>query len=1808
MPSGQSFNEAISVYVGESAHQSLNDDFPRVYYKLEGLEIGKEYIIQATTPAGDPNLTLYNEHEEQLDYNDDTFGTLNSTLVFTCNSNFYVALVKGWGSGYNFNMEFTLTESGAPSQPQNPDQPDEEYPEEDYPEQGESFDFPFDLFDGFTLTNTITPNFVYMYIRLNVEVGKTYKFRTTTYEGGDLYATLYDEYLGFVMQDDDTGGNSNPLLQFTAQYERYYIELRPYNPTGGSTIMFDALLEMIDDGSSGGGGGGGATPSEGTTLQTAIDLPVGIDGVQATITPVYSTKYFRLNLVEGNRYSLQTRSTSDLVGYLLDSSGFQMDYNDDGGEGYNPLIEFTATESVMYFKVVPYSSGNITFTALCYSQESGGGDPQPPITPPISTDPGDNPDFRLYIRYPYSDTFAFNMQRPYKYMASSYLWPGGEFAISIEGGDDAMKVISVINSNYETIASTIAMPGEAAYLSFVSPGPTVFMNMGVALENGGETTATIKFDEARNLPNPNEVPGDFLTPSTEKEFTTELSDNHTKKIYIKGLEANNNYRLQTIGNSSSAPTRISLYNSNDELIMSDEGSLNYGQSIIQRFTPELLGEGDPYILLENLTNDSTAHSRLIMQWMLPEYDYVPRGFQLSQTEVLLGDIGLTGYIQSIRANSNAEDPIRVWENLNPELIEVISAGDNINFKSKGVGTGIIRLSTQNGKYSYDITVRCEASPKSIVIPKTMVVVETGKTAQLEYNILPETADQKLRISSGSSSLFTIDENGLITGIKAGYGNAVIYSKSNSFVYKTVTVFVVDKLGEGQSIGDAFPIDANGETLTYTVNKQESKYFKLNVEPGKSYIIGTLLDSDFNDAYLYRWVGTSVYSVSNDRDSGISNSPLIKFTAKEGETYYLEFKTGFNTSQNEILNIALAEDTEQSRNISRIWFPQSEIKFNAIGITKVKLNIEPITASNVKIDWSVSDSTKIGFTKLNEQTVEISSKMEVDGTYQLYARTPDGRHSATLTAKAEVMPYRIDFKVGDSLSVNQVIDIVAEPYPKRVTNPEVLIYSSDETIIQVIDGKKIKALKPGTVTITAIATANGLTNTLKITVTIPLERIEVPEKMSMYIGEKRPIDITYFPESVTSRAVTFTSSRSAALRVSEDGIASALKEGTVTVTITGISDPKITAKIEIDIYKERKPGTYREEKMVIAGDQVVDKTTGNKIGEVENISSKVFLNGKRAATAQSKVIRSDGKPNTTLMSSWGVKSNGTSFVGNDDVDGEGNYIKIVAPEARGVTMKGYAYMGHDEFMDFDPNLPYDPDNPNTFPIKPEGPQYGVLRAIHNAEELFSIGKVDERPLNGNYYLANDIDFSAYSKFDSPVGTVDIPFRGSLDGRGRRFYNIHIESSYKVSGYSNFSIFNYARNCLIKDLVIEYPYYYISGDSTGWDSFNGFLINTGSYVELNNVSVTGIHEKASCTLLGNLSKSKFTDVIIRTLGEKYTITANKVDYSKSRMNIINQGENNIFKRCGMIGASVAAISKLTQIKAEFDQCAIVVTNEGREYPSYNPLQYVFTGPVNGVKMKNCFLYDVTRNLMTDVSVNLVGSTIDKNGVIIENSVGIVQSSGESSARTSYDTTFEEYVSISNLYLNDLGRDNRQGIIHIGTGIASREKYPTLDFVNTWSIKEGMSSPYLKWLEKYNLSLTLFNHGHINKETMVLDVEEGQVSLDNHFRFDLQYPQDALVINKFDMRHIRGGEIWVVGPGGGNNTERPFVRKVKSISGEILDIGESIPTSSTVVLSTNAEVGKYKLFMKFTKLTNGWVWDPEPVYSLDTWYLYDRQTITF
>ena len=207
-------------------------------------------------------------------------------------------------------------------------------------------------------------------------------------------------------------------------------------------------------------------------------------------------------------------------------------------------------------------------------------------------------------------------------------------------------------------------------------------------------------------------------------------------------------------------------------------------------------------------------------------------------------------------------------------------------------------------------------------------------------------------------------------------------------------------------------------------------------------------------------------------------------------------------------------------------------------------VSPSNADNQSVTWDSNDKSvatvsngKVTALKAGSTSITVKS---VDGGFTascavtVVAKTVDV--SSVTLSKSEL-----------TLTEGESETITATVKPDDATDKTVS-WSSSDPAVATVDGGKITAVKEGTATITA--KAGDKTAACKVTVekkTIAVESVELDKtELELTEGGSATLVATVKPDNATDKTVTWSSSDPEVATV-DDGVVTAVKEGTATIT-------------------------------------------------------------------------------------------------------------------------------------------------------------------------------------------------------------------------------------------------------------------------------------------------------------------------------------------------------------------------------------------------------------------------------------------------------------------------------------------------------------------------------------------------------------------------------------------------------------------------------------------------------------------------------------
>ena len=246
---------------------------------------------------------------------------------------------------------------------------------------------------------------------------------------------------------------------------------------------------------------------------------------------------------------------------------------------------------------------------------------------------------------------------------------------------------------------------------------------------------------------------------------------------------------------------------------------------------------------------------------------------------------------------------------------------------------------------------------------------------------------------------------------------------------------------------------------------------------------------------------------------------------------------------------------------------------------LKATISPSNASNKGVTWTSSNS-KVATVDKNGKVKAIAT-----GTATIIVKTKDKGKTAKCTVKVKsvsVTGVKLN-KATLSLEKGKSETLKATISPSNASNKGVTWTSSNSKVATVDKNGKVKAIAPGTATITVKTKDKGKTAKCTVKVkSVSVTGVKLNKAtLSLEKGKSETLKATISPSNASNKGVTWTSSNSKVATVDKNGKVKAISKGTATI-IVKTKDKGKTAKCTVtvnDISKARQKILDNARKMV-----------------------------------------------------------------------------------------------------------------------------------------------------------------------------------------------------------------------------------------------------------------------------------------------------------------------------------------------------------------------------------------------------------------------------------------------------------------------------------------------------------------------------------------------------------------------------------------------------------------------------------------------------
>ena len=441
------------------------------------------------------------------------------------------------------------------------------------------------------------------------------------------------------------------------------------------------------------------------------------------------------------------------------------------------------------------------------------------------------------------------------------------------------------------------------------------------------------------------------------------------------------------------------------------------------------------------------------------------------------------------------------------------------------GTANITATATDGSGIYatcDIAVRQYAT--GLALDKTSETLYTDETLTLTPTVLPEDASDKGVSWASSDEAVATVEDGVVTALKAG--TATITAKTTDGSDKSATCAVtVKQYATGVSLDKSTATLYTGDSLTLNATVSPSNTSDKQVTwASNDNAVATVSASGLVTALK---AGTATITATTA--DGSNKSATCEVTVKQYATGLTLDKTSETLYTGETLSLTPTVFPEDASDKGVTWASNDE----AVATVSASGVVTAVKAGSATITATASDGSG------KSASCQITVKQYATGL---------------ALDKSTVTLY-----TGDSLTLNATVS------PSDTSDKQVTWASNDNAVATVSASGVISALKVGSATITA-STVDGSEKSASCEITVKQFVTGVAldkTTATLYTGDTLTLTPTVSPDDASDKSLTWASSASAVATVA-DGIVTAIKAGTATITATAADGSGKSAPCEITV--------------------------------------------------------------------------------------------------------------------------------------------------------------------------------------------------------------------------------------------------------------------------------------------------------------------------------------------------------------------------------------------------------------------------------------------------------------------------------------------------------------------------------------------------------------------------------------------------------------------------------------------------------------------
>ncbi len=300
-------------------------------------------------------------------------------------------------------------------------------------------------------------------------------------------------------------------------------------------------------------------------------------------------------------------------------------------------------------------------------------------------------------------------------------------------------------------------------------------------------------------------------------------------------------------------------------------------------------------------------------------------------------------------------------------------------------------------------------------------------------------------------------------------------------------------------------------------------------------------------------------------------------------------------------------------------------------TQLTATVLPADASDKRITWSSSDE-EVATVDGNGLVKAVGSGTAVITVSSV--EMPSVKGTFTVTVRKKIAVQSVNLNISEKTKYKgTTLALKATIYPADASFPELKWTSSDSEVASVDSSGNVRALKAGKAVITCTSVDNPLCkSTCVVTVKVKTTGVKLSKsKLTMHTAQTKTLKATVLPSDATNKNVKYTSSNKKVATVSSEGVITAKKAGTCTITVKTKSGGFVAkCKIKVKNYVAVKSFKLNKKSVSVSDGKTYKLKATFSPSNASDKSVVWSSSNPKIATVSSKGIVTGVKPGTCTI--------------------------------------------------------------------------------------------------------------------------------------------------------------------------------------------------------------------------------------------------------------------------------------------------------------------------------------------------------------------------------------------------------------------------------------------------------------------------------------------------------------------------------------------------------------------------------------------------